>query len=181
MRVRFSNEIRPVALPGLLHSMSTSSLAASLPADGRQSPTALAITRGVRRLMHAFGYSVISELPLASGRRADLVGLGGDGEIWIIEIKSSVADLRADHKWMDYRLHCDRLFFATTPDVPRGVFPNDAGLMIADAFGAAIICEAPKHRLHHATRRTMMLAFAHAAALRLSALSDPQATGAGLR
>src|ERR1700736_6853630 len=146
-----------------------------------KSPTALAITRGVRRLMHAFGYSVISELPLASGRRADLVGLGSDGEIWIIEIKSSVADLRADHKCMDYRLHCDRLFFATTPDVPRGVFPNDAGLMIADAFGAAIICEAPKHRLHHATRRTMMLAFARAAALRLSALSDPQATRTGLR
>jgi len=162
MRVRLSSEIRPIALPGLLHSMSTSSLAASLPADGRQ-------------------YSVITELPLASGRRADLVGLGSDGEIWIIEIKSSVADLRADHKWMDYRLHCDRLFFATTPDVPRGIFPNDAGLMIADAYGAAIICEAPKHRLHPATRRTMMLAFARAAALRLSALSDPQGTSAELR
>jgi hypothetical protein len=174
----FSNEIRPAALPGLLHSMGASSLDAALPVDGRVSPAASAIARGVRRLVHAFGYSVISELPLASGRRADLVGLGGDGEIWIVEIKSSVADFRADHKWMDYRLHCDRLFFATAVDVPRDIFPEDAGLMIADRFGAAIIREAPRHRLHHATRRTMMLAFARAAALRLSALSDAAAVSA---
>jgi hypothetical protein len=56
---------------------------------------------------------VVSELPLASGRRADLVALAGDGEVWIVEIKSSIADFRADQKWIDYRLHCDRLFFAT--------------------------------------------------------------------
>jgi hypothetical protein len=157
--------------------MGASSLAASLPTDGRQSPAAFAIARGVRRLMHAFGYSVISELPLASGRRADLVGLGGDGEIWIIEIKSSVGDFRADHKWMDYRLHCDRLFFATTADVPQTIFPRDAGLIVADCFGAAIMREAPKHRLHPPTRKAMMLAFARAAALRLSALGEPHASG----
>jgi hypothetical protein len=161
-------------LPGLLHSMGMSSLAASLPVDGRQSPTALAIARGTTRLLHALGYSVVSELSLASGRRADLVALGADGEIWIIEIKSSVADFRADRKWMDYRLHCDRLFFATTADVPREIFPPDAGLILADAFGAAIMREAPKHVLHGATRKRTMLVFARAAALRLSALADPE-------
>jgi hypothetical protein len=154
--------------------MSISSLAANLPADGRQSPTALKVARGTTRLLHAFGFSVVSELPLASGRRADLVALGADGEILIVEIKSSVADLRADQKWMDYRLHCDRLFFATTLEVPCEIFPRDTGLIVADAFGASIICEAPVHRLHVATRRSMMLAFARAAALRLSALADPE-------
>jgi hypothetical protein len=163
-----------VPLPEVLHSMSMSSLAAVLPVDRRQSPTALAIARGSTRLLHALGFCVLSELPLASGRRADLVALGADGEIWIIEIKSSLADLRADQKWMDYRLHCDRLFFATTLDVPCEVFPDDAGLIVADAYGAAIVCEAPKHRLHAATRKTMMLAFARAAALRLAALADPE-------
>ena len=79
--------------------------------DGRQSETALAIARGTARYLHALGYCVVSELP--SGRRADLVALGGDGEIIIVEIKSSVADFRADQKWIDYRRHCDRLFFAT--------------------------------------------------------------------
>ena len=162
-----------VPLPGILHSMSFSSLAASLPVDGRQSATALKVARGTTRLLHSYGLSVVSELPLASGRRADLVALGTSGEIWIVEIKSSVADFRADQKWMDYRLHCDRLFFATTLDVPCEIFPKDTGLIVADAFGAEIVCEAPEHRLHATTRRNMTLAFARAAALRLSALADP--------
>jgi len=145
----------------------------ALPPDGRQSPTALAVARGTTRLLHALGRAVVSELPLPSGRRADLVALGADGDIWIVEIKSSIADFRADQKWMDYRLHCDRLFFATTLDVPCEIFPQDTGLIVADAFAAHIVCEPPEHRLHAATRRSMMLAFGRAAALRLSALADP--------
>jgi hypothetical protein len=169
-------EMRPwpnLPLPGIL-TMSVNLLPAVPPVDGRQSPTALAIARGTARFLHALGYSVVSELPLPSGRRADLVALGGDGEILIVEIKSSVADFRADQKWMDYKLHCDRLFFATVVDVPCEIFPRDAGLIVADAFGASIICEAPEHRLVPARRKTVMLRFAHAAALRLQALADPQ-------
>ena len=141
--------------------------------DGRQSPTALAVARGTARLMHSLGLACVSELALPSGRRADLVALGGSGDIWIVEIKSSIADFRADQKWMDYRLHCDRLFFATTLDVPCEVFPKDTGLIVADAFGASIACAAPEHRLPAVTRRRMMLRFARAAALRLQALADP--------
>jgi len=113
-------------------------------------------------------------LPLPSGRRADLVALDNAGAIWIIEIKSSIADFRADQKWTDYRAHCDRLFFATTLAVPCEIFPKDTGLIVADAFGARILCEAPEHRLHAATRKSMMLTFARCAALRLQALADPQ-------
>jgi hypothetical protein len=141
--------------------------------DGRQSPTALAVARGTARLMHSLGRACVSELALPSGRRADLVALGHNGDIWIVEIKSSIADFRADQKWMDYRLHCDRLFFATTLEVPCEVFPKDTGLIVADAFGASIVCTAPEHRLPAATRKSMMLRFAHAAALRLQALADP--------
>jgi hypothetical protein len=141
--------------------------------DGRRSPTALAVARGTARLMHSLGLACVSELALPSGRRADLVALGHSGDIWIVEIKSSIADFRADQKWMDYRLHCDRLFFATTLEVPCEVFPKDTGLIVADAFGASIVCAAPEHRLPAATRRRMMLRFAHAAALRLQALADP--------
>ena len=154
--------------------MRLTSLATSFPLDGRQSQTARAVARGTARFLHSLGYAVVSELPLPSGRRADLVALGGDGEILIVEIKSSVADLRADQKWMDYRLHCDRLFFATLIDVPREIFPPEAGLIVADAFGAAVVCDAPEHRLKAARRKTVMLRFAHAAALRLQALADPQ-------
>ena len=123
-----------------------------VPTDGRQSETALSVARGTARLLHAHGLSVVSELPLPSGRRADLVALDSGGTIWIVEIKSSVADFRADQKWQDYRAHCDRLFFATALDVPCEIFPPDAGLIVADHFGAAFHCEAPEHRLAAATR-----------------------------
>lgn len=144
-----------------------------VPVDGRQSQTALAVARGTARLLHRHGFCVVSELPLASGRRADLVALGTDGAIWIVEIKSSVADFRADQKWMDYRMHCDRLFFATTTEVPCEIFPQDTGLIVADGFGAEIVCEAPEHRLHAATRKSMILNIARASALRLQSLIDP--------
>ena len=176
IEARFSSAF---PLPGIL-TMSVNLLPAP-PVDGRQSATALAIARGTTRYLHALGYCVVSELPLPSGRRADLMALGGDGEVLIIEIKSSVADFRADQKWMEYRLHCDRLFFATVVDVPREIFPQDAGLIVADAFGASIVCEAPEHRLIPARRRNVVLRFAHASALRLQALIDPHiANGAEL-
>ena len=150
-----------------------SSPAFIVPIDGRQSETALAVARGTARLLHAHGFSVVSELPLPSGRRADLVALDAAGTVWIVEIKSSIADYRADQKWPDYRAHCDRLFFATSLDVPCEIFPPDCGLIVADAFGAEFKCEAPEHKLPAATRKAMMLSFARAAALRLQSLIDP--------
>jgi hypothetical protein len=150
-----------------------SSPALFVPLDGRQSETALAVARGTARLLHAHGFSVLSELPLPSGRRADLVALDAAGTVWIVEIKSSIADFRADQKWPDYRAHCDRLFFATSLDVPCEIFPPDCGLIVADAFGAEFKCEAPEHKLSASTRKTMMLLFARAAALRLQSLIDP--------
>jgi hypothetical protein len=147
------------------------------PTDGRQSETALAIARGTARLLRSLGFSCISELPLPSGRRADLVALNERGEIWIVEIKSSIEDLRADQKWQDYRAHCDRLFFAFTQDLPCEVFPEQTGLIVADAYGAHMHCEAPEHRLPAATRKSMMLRFGIAAAQRINRLVDPQGHG----
>jgi hypothetical protein len=141
--------------------------------DGRQSATALAIARGSQRLLRQLGRSCVCELPLPSGRRADVVALADDGEIWIVEIKSSIADFRADQKWHEYRLHCDRLFFATVSEVPHSIFPEEAGLIVADEFGADLVREPAEHRLYAATRKTMLLLFARAAARRLQHLADP--------
>jgi hypothetical protein len=143
------------------------------PVDGRQSETALRIARGTARMLHSHGFSVVSELALPSGRRADLVALDAGGEIWIVEIKSSITDFRTDQKWQDYRAHCDRLFFATSQDVPGEIFPPDTGLIVADAFGAQMVCAAPEHRLVAPTRKAMLLLFARAAAQRLQSLADP--------
>jgi hypothetical protein len=58
--------------------------------------------------------------------------------------------------------------------VPSEIFPEDAGLILADGYGAAVIREAPEHRLAGATRRAMLLRFAQAAAGRLHGLIDPE-------
>jgi hypothetical protein len=146
---------------------------AQVPVDGRQSETAVIVARGAMRLLLSHGFTCVSELPLPSGRRADLVAIGRSGEIWIVEIKSSIADFRADQKWMDYRMHCDRLFFATTIEVPCEIFPKDTGLIVADGFGGEFLCEAPEHRLPAPTRKAMTLRIAQCAALRLQSLIDP--------
>jgi hypothetical protein len=144
------------------------------PVDRRQSETALVVARGTARLLHSLGFACVSELPLPSGRRADLVALNERGEVWIVEIKSSVEDLRADQKWHEYRAHCDRLFFAFTQDLPCEIFPEQTGLIVADAYGAHLHCEAPEHRLPAPTRKLMTIRFAMAAAQRFNRLIDPQ-------
>jgi hypothetical protein len=145
--------------------------------DRRQSETALAVARGTARLLRSLGFSCISELPLPSGRRADLVALNARGDIWIVEIKSSIEDLRADQKWPEYRAHCDRLFFAFLQDLPCEIFPAETGLIIADAYGAHLQRPAPEHRLPAPTRKSMTVRFARAAALRINRLVDPQGHG----
>lgn len=143
--------------------------------DGRQSETALGVQRGTGRLLRTLGFSLVTEMPLASGRRADIVALAPGGDFWIVEIKSSLADLRADGKWPEYRVHCDRLFFAAPPALGRDIFPGEAGFIAADSYGAEILDEAPEHRMPGPTRKAMTLRFARLAALRLHSFADPAA------
>jgi hypothetical protein len=138
-------------------------------ADGRQSERAMIVRRGVQRLLTEMGMHVLPELCLATGRRADLVALTRQGDIWIIEIKSSIEDFRVDCKWPEYRLHSDRFFFATHPGVPAEIFPNECGFILSDGYGAEILREAPEHRLTAATRKALMLRLARAGAARLLA------------
>ncbi|MEO9528696.1 MmcB family DNA repair protein [Roseibium sp.] len=144
--------------------------------DGRQSETALKVWRGTARLLRQFDFACLAEVTLASARRADLLALGPRHELWIVEVKSSIADLRADSKWPEYRQHCDRLYFATHPDVPLDIFPEEAGLIVSDGFGAEILREAPVHKLPPATRKAVTLRFARHAAYRLHNLADPDGT-----
>jgi len=54
------------------------------------------------------------------------------------------------------------------------IMPEDAGLIVADAYGACLLREAPEHRLAAATRKAMTLRYARAAAERLHRLFDPE-------
>jgi hypothetical protein len=142
--------------------------------DRRPSLVALDICRGAARLLAAHGLASIAEVALANGRRADLAGISGNGEIWIVEVKSSLEDFRSDRKWPDYRDFCDRLYFAVAPRFPREILPPDTGLIIADRYGGDIVRPAPEHRLAGARRKAMTLRLARIAAMRLQAVADPE-------
>ncbi len=141
--------------------------------DGRQSLAAAEIARGTVRLLARHAFASLMEMSLPSFRRADVVALSLKGDLWIVEIKSSLDDFRTDQKWPEYRDFCDRLYFAVKPDFPREVLPEDTGLIVADRWGGEIVRDAPEHRLAAARRKSMTLRFARAAAFRHSSLIDP--------
>jgi hypothetical protein len=154
--------------------MAASPLHANALSDGRQSPAAFDICRGVARLLRAHGMAAVTELVLASGRRADVAGVADSGEIWIVEIKSSIEDFRSDQKWPEYRDYCDRLFFAVAPGFPPEILPAETGLIIADRYGGEIARPAPEHKLAGARRKAVTLRILRSAAFRLQAAIDPE-------
>ena len=123
--------------------------------------------------MVAADQAVLFELPLANGRRADVVALDQQGRFTIVEIKSGLADYQADHKWQDYLDYCDFFTFAVAGDFPDGVLPEDVGLMVADAYSADIVRPAMLDPLSAARRKAMLIRFARASAGRLQSLLDP--------
>ena len=133
------------------------------------------LARSTCRALEQFGYVSLLEFRLANGRRADILALGKGGELVIVEVKSSLADFRADRKWTTYRDFSDRLYFAVPPDFPRALIPDECGLIVADAFGAAVLREGSTARLDPGRRRALTLRFARVAATRLRRLLDPEA------
>ncbi len=113
------------------------------------------------------GFCPLVEVPLASGRRADVLGQDPRGRFVIVEIKSGLADFRADAKWADYLEFCDRLYFAVGRDFPLDVLPEDVGVIIADRFGAEPLREAPSRTMAAGIRRKQAIRFGRIAANRL--------------
>jgi len=149
--------------------------------DLRQSATALRIQRGIMRMLRA-QYDVCSyaEVPLANGRRADLLGVGPKGEIWIVEIKSSLIDFQVDAKWHHYKDFCDRFYFAKPPELDPDIFPASEGLMVGDSHDAAILRPATDDPLPGARRKALMLKLGRLGADRIHTLMDPDGNIAGL-
>jgi len=134
---------------------------------------ALNIARGASRYLRAQGCAVVAEIPLADGRRADLMALDAAGCITILEVKSCLTDFRSDRKWTDYRQWCDRFYFAVDTAFPQDCIPDDCGLIVADRFDAEALRDAPEHRLEAARRKAVTLRFARCAAFRLQGADDP--------
>lgn len=138
-----------------------------------QSEAAAAITRGVRRMLADRGVRSLIEVPLANGRRADVLGLADDGCILIVEVKSCAADFQADRKWPEYLEFCDGFYFAVDSDFPQDLLPSDCGLIVADAFGAEILREAALVKLAPARRKALTLRLAMLGMQRLHRMEDP--------
>ena len=135
-------------------------------ADNPSIDDARALMRGAARLLLDLGVSAIPEFTLPCGRRADLAGLGRKGEVVIVEVKSGIADFRADMKWPEYYDWCDRFYFAVSDRFPSDVLPEQTGLIIADGFGGTVVRESPVQTLAPARRKSLTLRFARNAAER---------------
>lgn len=143
--------------------------------DLRQSPTALRVQRGVMRLLREqYDFCCFAEVPLSNGRRADVLAVGPKGEIWIVEIKSSLVDYQVDAKWPHYKDFCDRFFFAKPSALDPDIFPTGEGLIAADAHDAAILRMAGEEPLSGARRKALMLKLTRLGADRVHTLMDPR-------
>lgn len=144
------------------------------------SPLAADVARGVCRMLLRHDCVAIPEVPLHDGRRADLMALDARGNLIIVEIKVSRADLLGDGKWTDYLAHCDRFFWAVPPGFDLapfeqpGFLPERCGVIVADRYDAAIVREAFTVPLPSPTRKKCTLAFARRAARRLLSVLDPE-------
>ncbi len=128
--------------------------------------TTLGVTRGVARLLVDMGYAPLLEVGLPNGRRADVMALGPRGDIVICEVKSSVEDYRCDQKWQEYGPFCDAFYFAVAPEFPHDLIEGDCGLIVADAFGGAVVRDSAANPLAPARRKALTLAFARLGAMR---------------
>lgn len=146
---------------------------------------ALAVARGVSRFFLRNQIVVQSEVSLRNNRRADLMGLNDKGEIIIVEIKCSRADLLGDQKWLEYLEYCDRFFWAVPAEFDVSPLQNDAfmperaGLLIADAYDAEIARPAAFVPLASARRKTETQRLARLAMRRLMGISDPESALSG--
>jgi hypothetical protein len=141
-------------------------------------PIAGDVARGVTRLFCRHDMFAICEVPLPNGRRADLMAIDSKGQLVIVEIKVSKADLVGDSKWTDYLDYCDRFFWAVpAPLAPileeERFLPTEAGLLVSDRYDAAIWRDAAHKPLAPARRKAELLRCARRAARRLSAQIDP--------
>src|SRR5882757_1509970 len=87
---------------------------------------ALDVARGTVRMLLRHDLVAMAEVPLDGGRRADLMAIDSRGNIVIIEIKVSRADLLGDAKWTDYLGCCDRFYWGLPPELDRSPLETDA-------------------------------------------------------
>jgi len=157
---------------------------APIPVDA-ELKAAQAAARGICRLFARNDIWCLSEMPLRSNRRADLMGIDPKGHLVIVEIKVSRADLLGDSKWTDYLDHCDRFYWGLAPHLDRACMdephflPERCGLIVADGYDAEILRPAATVPLAAARRKAETERLARAALRRQLGMIDPNLSALG--
>ena len=142
---------------------------------------AFGVARGISRLFARNDIWCLTEMPLRNHRRADLMGIDARGQVIIVEIKVSRADLLGDAKWPEYLGFCDRFYWGLPPELDRSpldgeaFLPGHCGVIVADGYDGEILRPAPTRSLAPARRKVEVERLARAALRRLVSGGDPQA------
>ena len=141
--------------------------------DNLPAMAGMRLARGVVRMLKTMDHAPLCEFVPKSGLRVDVVSIAPDGEIWVVECKSSRSDFATDKKWQSYLEWSDRFFWAVDCTFDTTILPADTGIIVADAYSAEAIREAPLTRLPSARRARLTRDIARASMFRLQALLDP--------
>lgn len=136
------------------------------------------VARGIGRLFWHRKFVCLTEVCLPGGRRVDVMALGPEGTLCVVEIKVSVADLRGDRKWPEYLEWCDQFYWGIPAGFDADLLseecfsPGHCGLIVADRFGAEMLRPAAIDKLNAARRKRAVALFARVAAARVMRAGD---------
>jgi hypothetical protein len=113
---------------------------------GSRAQIAQALKEASAYAFFRYNYSIAFEVGLQAwgSRRADVIGNKINGDLVIIEVKSSVADFRSDGKWHEYLKYADRVYLAFDKATARKIrdnpelkarIPDRVGVMILEPYG----------------------------------------------
>ena len=109
-------------------------------------------------------YSVHREVGVQrwGARRIDIMCLDFLSNIVGVEVKSCLADFRADKKWRDYLSHCNKMYFAFSQEITKSrVFPEikaelkaeGVGIMVLGPSGHMKVIAAARYKKLHILRK----------------------------
>lgn len=141
----------------------------------RKDTTAL-LREVVAGYLFALRYAVYLEIELGPrksglrlpGGRCDVLGVNYSGDIVIVEIKSGLADYRADKKWRNYKPYANRLYVAFPPgvNVPQDLKDDpDTGILMPGSSGRLRVVKRSKwHPVNGKLKKVTVLGLVYRAA-----------------
>ncbi len=110
------------------------------------------ITKRVAKYYTRKKWCVNTELGLRSRRegmlRADVIAMNMKREVVIIEVKSSMADFRSDHKYHQYLDYCNKLYIACPAEMVEKIRPlvnKGVGIMAYDE-GSLVVAKSARRK-----------------------------------